>query len=52
MYEERFLEQAISEIESLREENENLRRKLLSYEQLIKDLEKILKGDNIEEVRI
>lgn len=52
MYEERFLEQAISEIESLREENENLRRKLLLYEQLIKDLKDILKGDKIEERRI
>lgn len=42
MYEERFLEQAISEIESLREENENLKRKLLSYEKLFKDLKDIL----------
>lgn len=49
MYEERFLEQAISEIESLREENENLKRKLLLYEKLFKDLKDILKGEKIEE---
>ena len=48
MYEARFLEQALSEIESLREENIELKRKLLLYEQLIKDLEKILKGEKIE----
>ena len=43
MYEARFLEQALSEIESLREENIELKRKLLLYEQLIKDLKEILK---------
>lgn len=51
MYEERFLEQAISEIESLREENENLKRKLLLYEQLIKDLKHILKEEKRNEER-
>lgn len=47
MYEERFLQQAIEELESLREENEELKRKLLLYEQLFKDLKDILKGDII-----
>lgn len=42
MYEDRFLQQALNEVESLREENAELKRKLLLYEQLIKDLEKIL----------
>ena len=42
MYEDRFLQQALNEVESLREENTELKRKLLLYEQLIKDLEKIL----------
>lgn len=52
MYEELFLQKALNEIESLREENEQLKRKLLLFEQLIKDLEKILKGEKIEERRI
>ena len=43
MFEDRFLEQALSEIESLREENEELKHKLLQYEQLVKDLKEILK---------
>lgn len=51
MYEERFLEQALSEIESLREENIELERKLLLYEQLVKDLNDILKGEKHNEER-
>lgn len=42
MFEDRFLEQALIEIESLREENTELKRKLLLYEQLVKDLKDIL----------
>lgn len=42
MYEERFLQQAIEELESLREENEELKRKLLLYEQLFEDIKEIL----------
>ena len=43
MYEKQFLEQALEELEILREENEQLKRKLFLYEQLIKDLKDILK---------
>lgn len=43
MFESRFLEQALSEIDSLLEENEELKRKLLLYEKLVKDLKDILK---------
>ena len=42
MFEDRFLEQALIEIESLREENTELKHKLLLYEQLVKDLKDIL----------
>ena len=42
MYEERFLQQAIEELESLRDENEKLKRKLLLYEQLFEDIKEIL----------
>ena len=52
MYEDRFLQQALNEVESLREENTELKRKLLLYEQLVKDLKDILKGEKIEKVRI
>ena len=43
MYEMRFLEQALDELQSLRDENEELKRKLYKYEQFIKDLKEILK---------
>lgn len=42
MYEERFLEQALDELHSLRDENEDLKRKLLLYEQLFEDIKEIL----------
>lgn len=42
MYEKQFLEQALEELESLRDENEELKRKLFLYEQLVKDLKEIL----------
>ena len=42
MFEDRFLEQALIEIESLREENTELKRKILLYEQRVKDLKDIL----------
>ena len=32
MFEDRFLEQALEELQSLRDENEELKRKLLLYE--------------------
>lgn len=52
MFEERFLQQALIEIESLREENTELKRKLLLYEQLVKDLKDILKREKNEKRRI
>lgn len=42
MYEDRFLQQALNEVESLREENTELKRKLLLYEQLFEDIKEIL----------
>ena len=42
MFEDRFLEQALNEVEMLTQENEELKRKLLLYEQLVKDLKEIL----------
>lgn len=51
MYEKIFLEQALDELQSLREENDNLRRKLLLYEQLFKDLKHILKEEKHNEER-
>lgn len=48
VYEDRFLQQALNEVESLREENTELKRKLLLFEQLVKDLKDILKGEKIE----
>ena len=51
MYEERFLEQALDELHSLRDENEELKRKLFLYEQLIKDLKHILKEEKHNEER-
>lgn len=52
MYEDRFLQQALNEVESLREENKELKRKLLLYKKLVKDLKDILKGEKIEKRRI
>ena len=42
MYEKQFLEQALEELETLREENERLKLKLLAYEKFMKDLKDIL----------
>ena len=42
MYEKKFLEQALEELEILREENEQLKIKLLAYEKFMKDLKDIL----------
>lgn len=52
MYEKHFLDQALEELETLREENEELKHKLLLYKKLVKDLKDILKGEKIEKVRI
>lgn len=45
MFEARFLEQALEELQSLRDENEELKRKLLKYEQFVKDVKNILNED-------
>lgn len=42
MYEYRFLQQALDEVERLQEENEELKHKLLLYKKLVKDLKDIL----------
>lgn len=42
MYEKQFLEQALEELETLHEENKELKLKLLAYENLMKDLKDIL----------
>ena len=47
MYEERFLEKALEEIESLRGENEELKRKLCIYEWFAEQVKKI--SDNWKE---
>lgn len=54
MFENRFLEQALEELESLREENKELKRKLFIYEKFMKDVEDFLNRSNKtnEEVRI
>lgn len=54
MYEDRFLEQAINEIESLREENTELKRKLVIYEKFMKDVEEQLNRSKKmnEEIRL
>ena len=42
MYEERFLEQALEELQSLRDENEELKRKLSVYEECVRQIKEIL----------
>ena len=42
MFEERFLEITQEELESLTQENTELKRKLLLYEQLFEDIKEIL----------
>lgn len=42
MYEERFLEQALEELQSLREENEELKCKLSVYEEFVQQTKEIL----------
>jgi hypothetical protein len=42
MYEERFLEQALEELQSLRDENEELKRKLSVYEEFVQQTKEIL----------
>jgi regulator of replication initiation timing len=52
MFEERFLEQALDELQSLRDENEELKRRLSLYEEFVKDLKEILKKEKENEKRI
>lgn len=46
MFADRFLEQALEELESLREENKELKRKLVIYEKFMKDVEEQLNRSN------
>lgn len=54
MFTDRFLEQALEELESLREENKELKRKLSIYEKFMKDVEELLNRSKKmnEEIRI
>ena len=42
MFEERFLEQALEEIQKLTEENKELKRQLSLYEKYVKDIKELL----------
>lgn len=47
MYEERFLEQALEEVQKLTEENKELKRQVALYEMFVKDIKELLsEGDN------
>ena len=47
MYEERFLEQALEEIQNLTEENKKLKRQVVLYEKFVQYIEELLsEGDN------
>lgn len=47
MFEERFLEQALEEIQKLTEENKELKRQVCLYEKYLKDIKELLsEGDN------
>ena len=52
MYEERFLEQALEELQSLRDENEELKRKLLVYEEFVQKTKEILNRRKEKDERI
>ena len=54
MFEDRFLEQALEELENLRKENKELKRKILIYEKFMKDVEELLNRSKKmnEEIRI
>lgn len=45
MFEERFLEQALEELQKLTEENKELKRQVTLYEKFVKDVKELL-GDN------
>ena len=47
MFEERFLEQALEEIQKLTEENKELKRQVCLYEKYLKDIKELLsEGDD------
>lgn len=52
MYEERFLEQALEELHSLRDENEELKRKLLVYEEFVQQTKEILDKWKVKDEKI
>lgn len=45
MFEERFLEQALEEIQKLTEENNKLKRQLFLYEKYVKDINELICED-------
>lgn len=49
MYEERFLEQALEEIQKLTEENKELKRQVTLYETFVKDMKELLSEGNNEQ---
>lgn len=49
MNERFFLEQALEELESLRDENKELRRKLSLYEEFVRQTKEILNGQGNNE---
>lgn len=52
MFEERFLEQALDELQSLRDENEKLLSKLKEFEEFVEQVKEILKKEKDIEKRI
>lgn len=47
MYEERFLEQALEEIQNLTEENKELKRQVALYEKFVQYIKELVcEGDN------
>lgn len=52
MFEQRFLEQALDELQSLRDENEDLKRRLKKFEEFVEQVKEILKKEKDIEKRI
>lgn len=49
MFEERFLEQALEEIQKLTEENREFRRQVTLYEKFVQDVKELLcEGETME----
>ena len=48
MFEERFLEQALEEIQRLTEENGELKRQVVLYEKFVQDIKELLSEGTME----